>query len=70
VAHQTVPLSNSHVHPIFQELFNNLMKHEILHVERILGSCCFDRCQAQADVCDIDTGMGYCRTHFREVHRG
>lgn len=35
-----------------------------------LGSCCFDRCQARAEVSQIETGIGYCDTHFRAVNRG
>lgn len=35
-----------------------------------LGSCCFDRCQAKAEVSEVETGIGYCDSHFRGVSRG
>ena len=67
MAHQTVPSFHPHVHPFFAQLFNNLMSTQIARVNRVMGSCCFDRCQADADVSDLETGAGYCRSHFREV---
>lgn len=64
---KTVVPFTPHVHPIFQQLFDNLLSTQIQRVNRVLGSCCFDRCQANADLCDLETGCGYCLRHFREV---
>lgn len=70
MAHQSVPSFNSNVHPIFQQLLDNLVATQIQRVNRILGSCCYDRCRDDAQVSDLETGCGYCRSHFREVSRG
>jgi hypothetical protein len=67
MAARTVPVS---LHPVFQQLFDHLLIHEVHRVEGILGSCCYDRCQHEAEVSEVETGIGYCPSHFREVSRG
>jgi hypothetical protein len=71
MAHSTLPVL---AHPDFPQVFKSAMNAEVRRivqrVDRVLGSCCFPRCQAEADLCDMETGCGYCRTHFREVDLG
>jgi hypothetical protein len=55
---------------LFPQLLDALLTEEIHRVEGILGSCCYDRCQHEAEVSEVETGIGYCPSHFREVSRG
>ncbi len=71
MAPQTLP---AFPFPGFPQALDSFIGREIAYVERLmarteLGSCCFERCQAEAEVSDLETGAGYCRTHFRGVER-
>jgi hypothetical protein len=67
MAQSTLPVI---AHPLFPQVYPSLFTSEVRRVERILGSCCHDRCQAQAEVSDLNTGIGLCFAHFRVSGRG
>lgn len=67
MAHATLPVFS---HPGFQQLIDAVLIHEVHRVEGILGTCCYDRCPDDAEVSELETGCGYCPSHFRMVSRG
>lgn len=83
MAHQSVPAFNSHVHPTFAQLLDNLLNAQIAHVNRTLSLCTHESpeshvgacdggfpCHDQATVCELTSGQELCLTHFQEVKRG
>lgn len=81
MAHPTLPVLNR---PEFPQVFSHAIDRQIQQIESIvllitiapyrLPTCdwCDEEfsCHSRATIGDIETGLEYCRAHFREVTRG
>lgn len=74
MAHSTLPVFSHHNFP---QVFDQAFTFEVRRIDRVIarsqgliGSCCYTRCEADVEISEVETGIGYCLSHFREVNRG